>query len=181
MIRMEENNKNIHVVLKKNRIERFNLIKSKLEINSDVDVMRTCLDIAYKQIIENKLSIKSDLLTKAENIANRPFLQNKYLVYSVSDILNDALRKWIENHYSEYSLFSFSLRKELTELEQLVALAFIENQSNYDRGMTVDTISNLLPNENLLEIQKIIRSFLDQDLLQSTVIRGETYYYAPLI
>ena len=180
MIRMEEKIKNIHVVLKKNRIEKFNTIKMKLEINSDVDVMRACLDIAHKQLIEDKLSIKSELLSIAENISGSTFLQKKYLVFSVSDIINDALQKWIQNHYSEYSLFSFSLRKELSEKENRVALVFIENQSDYDRGMSLDAISNLLPDLGSADILRIIKFFLDKDLLQSTVIKGETYYFAPL-
>lgn len=177
---MSENIKNIHVVLKKNRIDKFNMIKNKLELNSDVDVMRTCLDIAHKQIIEDKLSIKPELLNIAENISNISILQKKFLVFSVSDILNDALSKWIQNHYSEYSLFSFSLRSELSEKENLVAITLIEKQRTYENGITLNKLSEYINDLKLSEISKIIKSFLDLELIQSTVIRGETYYYAPL-
>lgn len=177
---MSDNSKNIHVVLKKKRIDKFNMIKHKLEINSDVDVMRTCLDIAYKQIIVDKLSIKPELLNIAETISKIDFLQKKFLVFSVSDILNDALSKWIQNHYSDYSLFSFSLRKELTENERQVALALIKGQKEYDSGMTLNKISEDLQDLEPKEILKIIKSFLEKELIQSTDLKGETYYYAPL-
>ena len=46
--------------------------------------------------------------------------------------------------------------------------------------MSLDAISNLLPDLNTNEILRILKSFLDKDLLQLIVIKGETYYFAPL-
>ena len=88
---MNNNLKNIHVQLKSARIDKFNSIKNKLELNSDVDVMRTCLDIAYNQLIINNLTLKPELLEIAEKITQSLYLKKKYLIFSVNDILNDAL------------------------------------------------------------------------------------------
>lgn len=178
---MDDTIKNIHVILKGTRIQKFNLIKSKLELNSDVDVMRMCLDIAHKQIIEDKIAIKPELLSVAENIVNTPYIRKRNLVFSVNDILNDSLSKWIQSHFSEYSLHSFSFRKDLSEDEQLLALVFVEHQDSFPRGMTLHNIMTFLPETELPAVEKILKNFVENQLVESTIIRNETYFFAPLI
>lgn len=177
----DEQIKNIHVILKGMRIDKFRSIKNKLEINSDVDVMRACLDIAHKQVIENQIGLRPDILAIAEKIVKSPFIKKRYLIFSVNDILNDSLNKWIQNHYSEYSLHSFSFRKDLSEEEQEVALVFVEKQNSYPRGMTLDDIILFLPSLDVEIAEKVVKKFVEFDLLEATEIHNQTYFYAPLL
>lgn len=177
----DEQIKNIHVILKGSRIDKFLSIKNKLEIISDVDVMRACLDVAHRQIIDNQISLRPDILAIAENIVKSPYIKKRNLIFSVNDILNDSLYNWIQNHYSEYSLHSFSFRKDLSEDEQEIALVFVEHQNSYPRGMTLDDILHFLPSTDTITAEKVIKKFVEYELLEVTKIRDQTYFYAPLL
>ena len=169
--------KHIHVTLKPSRIEKFEFIKTKNDLNSDVDVIRSCIDQTYEDLTKGDIKIRPEVKQIIENMLNNEYLKNKHLVFNVNDIINEALHQWIRTKMSEINLHSFPFRKELSEEEEQVALVFVEHQINFDRGMSIKDVMQFLQDKNETRVRRILKKFLKQGLILATTINNTEYFY----
>ncbi|MFX0053012.1 MAG: hypothetical protein ACFFAJ_12895 [Candidatus Hodarchaeota archaeon] len=170
--------KHIHVTLKPSRIEKFEFIKTHLDMNSDVDVIRSCIDQVYEFLTKGEIKFRPELQQVIENMLENEYLKNRHLVFSINDVINEALHQWIRAKMSEINLHAFPFRKELSEEEQQIALVFVEQQINFDRGMSVKDIMHFLKDPNETRVWRILKKFLNQGLIQVTTIESIEYFYA---
>ncbi|MHA2105776.1 MAG: hypothetical protein ACW981_20305 [Candidatus Hodarchaeales archaeon] len=181
-ITLEENlgKKHVHLILKNERIEKFQAIKKNYNLSQDVDVLRTCLDIVYNSIDSEVLKLRPELSNIVNAFLNNTYLKKKHFVFNSNDVINEAVHYWIQSRRSELNLHSFAFRKELSEDEQLVALVFVEHQIDFDTGMSLEDIKKLLPDLDQLKINQIINQFLNNSLILASNINNVSYYYAPI-
>lgn len=176
----KEEKKHIHVVLGSNRIEKFDFLKKRLEQNSDVDLIRYCLDKVYDTVDSEPLALREVFTKQIDFILQNEFFKNRHLINSVNDIINDAVFQWIQSRKQELSLYNLELRNELQEQEKTVVLALIENQSNYTKGMTIEDIIEHTEEITKLHLNTILKKFEDNKLVNHDIIQGTDYYYIPM-
>lgn len=171
--------KQIQVVLKqKNRVEKFNEIKQFHEINSAIDVVRFCIDEVYLYLKDERIFIREEIKNVLDNLLSNDYLKAKNLVFTQNDIINLALHQWIQSRKTEINLHSFSFRRELPKEEQQIANVFIEQQINYDKGLTLQDVITLSDLEKKL-IERILDKFERNGLLISNIESEKKYFYAP--
>ncbi|MBD3191116.1 MAG: hypothetical protein GF308_10750 [Candidatus Heimdallarchaeota archaeon] len=172
--------KHIHVILGPQRFRKFQRIKEQQEINSDVDVMRYCIDEIYQQLQQEKIDLRPILKQQIELMLSNDYLKAKHLVLNINDVINEAVYQWIQNKKNEINLHHFPFRQELKPEEQKIAMVFIEHQLDYEKGMTMEDIKSYLPELPETRLQRIIKKFVDNELLLSNKLNGLIYYYAPV-
>ena len=170
----------IHVILRPKRYSKFVQLKESIDANSDVDVIRYCIDETFKNKDKEKIDIRPILLHRAELLLNNDFFKNKYLVSDFNQILNEALHQWIQKKNQEINLHSIPFREELSPEEHKVALTFVEHQIDFDRGITFEDLLDLMPDIKEQKLRQILKKFLMNELLFKTSFQGIDYYYAPL-
>ncbi|MFX0182277.1 MAG: hypothetical protein ACFE95_04260 [Candidatus Hodarchaeota archaeon] len=175
-----ETKKHIHVILGSQRFKKFLTLKEVFEKNSDVDVVRTCIDEMYNSLEQEKLSLRPILKQQVNLLLQNDYLSSRHLVLNLNDVVNEAVHQWIQTKKAEINLHHFPFRKELSEDEQQVALVFVENQFKYDRGFLFKDLKSYLTELDDHIIQRILRKFTDNKLIVINNIDGVDYYYAPL-
>ena len=162
----DPNNKHVHIILKENRIEKFERIKAYYEHTSDVDAIRTCIDKTFEFLNQEPLNIRPELKQILEIMINNTYLKSKYLVFSFNDIINESLHQWIQSRRSELIIFTLAFRNELPSDEKVVAMVFIEHQINFENGMTITDIKNIITNMDETTLLKILKKFHSAQLIQ---------------
>lgn len=176
----EKNKKHIHVILGSLRFGKFQLIKKEKEINSDVDVVRHCIDEVHQKLQQEEINLRPVLKQQIDLLLSNDYLKAKHLVLNINDVVNEAVYQWIQNKKNEINLHHFPFRQELKPDEQKVAMAFVEHQLDFEKGMTIADIQSYLPELPETRIQRIVKKFVDNDLLLSNKLNGLIYYYAPV-
>lgn len=179
-IKKEELRKSIHVVLIKNRVNKFNILKKKFEQNSDVDVVRLCIDKTYDSLDKKDVILKDIISEQTSFILSNDYFRNKYLFESENDIINDAVNKWLQTIKQEFNLHHIPFRNQLSEHEKQIALVFIEYQLKFEKGMTFDNIYQHSKNLDEMHVRQILSRFLKNNLIIKDTIDGIDYYYAPI-
>lgn len=106
-----ETKKHIHVILSPNRIKKFNVLKKEFEQNSDVDVLRICIDKVYESSGSNNVLLKQILSDQIDLILKNDYFRGKYLlVESENDIINDAVNLWLQSKKHELNLHNVPFR-----------------------------------------------------------------------
>lgn len=164
--------------MKNNRIEKFEKIKSFYEHNSDVDAIRRCIDNTFESLNSDPISIRPELKGILESLSSNSFLKSKYLVFSINDIINEALHQWIQSRRSEINLFSISFRNELPPDEQKVAMVFVEHQVNFINGLSLTDIKKYLTDFDDVKILRILKKFQLYQLIQSSKVENEEFFFA---
>ncbi len=175
---LKEQKKHIHVILSSERYKKFKKLKKHFQQSSDVDVFRFCIDKIYSQLEEPEITLRSILYNQTDLFLRNEYLKRKHLVLDLNDIVNDALHRWIQDRRSELNLHHLPFRNELSEAEQKVAIAFIEHQSKYERGLAIEDLLSLVSDLDKSRMQSIIRKFLTNDLILKNSFDGIDYFYA---
>ncbi|MHA2226824.1 MAG: hypothetical protein ACXAC8_16545 [Candidatus Hodarchaeales archaeon] len=173
-----EMKKHIHVILGPQRFERFSTLKTSFEKNSDVDVVRKCIDDMYKSLTEEKISLRPILQQQVNLLLQNDYLRSRHLVLNLSDVVNEAVHQWIQSKKVEINLHHFPFRKELTDDEQQVALVFVEKQYNYDRGLSLKDLKDNLNQMEEVKIRRILKKFVDNGLVLKSHLNEVDYYFA---
>ena len=172
--------KHIHVVLGSERFEKFRTLKGEFKQNSDVDVVRHCIDKMYNQLTETSIFLRPVLEQQAKLLLQNEYLTSKHLVLDLNDIINEAVYQWIQKNKSEINLHHFPFRQHLNEEEQKVALVFVEKQFNYDKGLTLEDVMDNLKGLDESKVQRILRKFVESGLVTRNKLGSINYYYAPV-
>lgn len=173
-----EENKHIHIILKDNRIEKFERIKAFYEHNSDVDAIRTCIDKTYDFLNQEPITIRPELKNILDLLISNPYLKSKYLVFTINDIINEALHQWVQSRRNELNLFSITFRSDLPPDEKAIALVFVEHQINFDNGLSFSDIKNILNDMDEKKILAILKKFQFYQLIRSHKINNQELYFA---
>ena len=172
--------KHIHVILGSERYEKFLKLKKEFKQNSDVDVIRFCIDKMYSLLDESNIKLRPILEKQAQLLLKNDFLTRKHLVLDLNDVVNEAVYQWIQKNRTEINLHHFPFRQKLSEDEQKIALVLVEKQYNFERGMTLEDILDNIKGIDEAKVQRILRKFTDSGLLIINKLNGINYYYAPV-
>ncbi|MBN1329862.1 MAG: hypothetical protein JXA54_10345 [Candidatus Heimdallarchaeota archaeon] len=175
-----DDKKHIHVVLEADRFKKFLSVKKTLNQNSDVDVVRFCIDEVYERLNNKKIDLKPILESQIKTILDNEYLRNRYLVLDYNDVINDSVYQWILNKRSEINLHHLPFRQSLDEEEQLIANFFIENQYENHQGITIEDIEQKIRSLSSKQINNVLQKFLNGGLISTNQIKGIDYYYATL-
>lgn len=172
--------KHIHVILSSSRFEKFKSLKKALEQNSDVDVVRICIDEVYKSLNEEKINLREILEKQVNLLLDNDYLKERYFVLTLNDVVNEAVHQWLQNKKGEINLHHFPFRQHLSEIEQQIALTIVEKQFNYDRGLSFEDLKKHVEGVEDSKIRGILKKFIDNGLILTSQVQGVNYYYAPV-
>ena len=164
--------------MKDSRINKFETIKSHFEFSSDVDTVRACIDKTFESLSHDPLVIRPELQEILELLTSNQYLKSKHLVFSINDIVNEAIHQWIQSRRSELNLFSISFRSELPSDENAVAMVFVEQQINFPNGLSVTDIKSFLNDFEDALILRILRKFQSNQLIHSNKIKNTELFFA---
>ena len=111
-------------------------------------------------------------------LVSNSYLKSKYLVFTINDIINEALHQWIQSRRNELNLFSVSFRSELPPDEKAIALVFVEQQINFENGLSVSNIKNFLNDFDEKKILSILKKFQSYQLIRSHKVNNQELFYA---
>ncbi|MFX0091881.1 MAG: hypothetical protein ACFFBD_08980, partial [Candidatus Hodarchaeota archaeon] len=134
----------------------------------------------YEHYKSERIVLKPILEQQIKTLLGNSYLTKRHLVLSLNDVINEAAHKWIKNRLNEINLHSFPFRQELTEDEQRVAMVFVENQFNYDWGMSVEDLQKFLEDMEKTRLLRILTKFTNNGLLLVNNFDKVDYYHAPL-
>jgi len=176
----EKNKKHVHIILESEMYQRFQKLKKTFNQKSDVGVLRMCIDDKYDTLDKETIEIRPVLKKQAEFLLKNNYLTNRYLILSLNDIVNDAIHMWIRTKKSEINLHNVPFRQHLVADEQKVALFFVENQYDYENGITLDDLKNNLRDISEARIKSILQNFVDNKLVTMAQMNDTETYYAPV-
>lgn len=176
----EKIKKHVHIILESDIYQRFQKLKKTFKKKSDVGVLRMCIVDKYDTLDKETIEIRPVLKKQAEFMLKNNYLTNRYLILSLNDIVNDAIHMWLRTKKSEINLHNVPFRQHLAVDQQKVALFFVENQYDYEDGLTFDDLKSNLGGISEARIKSILQNFVDNKLITISQINDTETYYAPV-
>ncbi|MHA2298245.1 MAG: hypothetical protein ACXAEU_18310 [Candidatus Hodarchaeales archaeon] len=173
----------VHVnFYEKERLNKFNDIKTRGSFVSDVDVMRHCIDQAYELIAGEKgsINLESVIAELADYYLANDYIRQKYFISDVNSLVNTAMKEWIRKNRTSITIHNHSFVNSLPKEEHDLALVFIEHQLDHPKGFSFEDIKGYLEGIKEDEMRIIIDKFIRNQLVTSIIRDGVEYYHAPL-
>lgn len=169
----------IRVELTGDVLSQFQQIKQTRNLELNTETIRYCITETYSQ---GHFTLENDLVDQIRQVLSSKYVKNKYFVYSMNDLIRNAVEDYIKKIYSEReSIQSFAVRKELNPEETEIALAAIQVQHSSTIDMfTVEDILNHVNRKDKQNVTFILENFVERMILDKMNYETKTYYHARL-
>ena len=157
----------------------FFKIKANQGLTNNTEVIRYCI----REMASSKIyRVPEGLFTIIDDIVKDPRIQEKYIVTSVNDFIDRAIKQYIlKTRADKSNLFDWEFRSNLDPKKLEVANSLLELQehsNNSQYGVSFDELQMKTNNIAKHELNDILNNFIQRKLLKTMESNKKVYYFA---
>lgn len=182
---MSKRKEEFRIDLTGDHVDYFHSIKQKNNLSKNVDVFRYCLETTmeveeYGQLPYGTINPKQNHLITS--YLDRQDIQEQFQVFSLEDVIKKGVESILAqmiNFSKDKSILHWDVRNSLSGDHKEVALAFRDCQVADDNNeVTAKDVAVELGWRDVDKVEKILDSFVSQNLLEVEEIKKTKYYHA---